>query len=63
MFCCTGLGEFSAEHIIQQNGGTMDTNQYNIYLDQSISQYKNFGSILALLGGIGILFDENIRKH
>lgn len=33
LFCCIGLGEFSAEHIIQQNGGIMDTDQYNIYLD------------------------------
>ncbi|WP_279386130.1 hypothetical protein [Clostridioides difficile] len=41
----------------------MDTDQYNIYLDQSISQYRNFGSILALLGGIGILFDKYIRKY
>ncbi|MCV2271505.1 hypothetical protein OCS97_010575 [Clostridioides difficile] len=63
LFCCIGLGEFSAEHIIQQNVGIMDTDQYNIYLDQSISQYRNFGSILALLGGIGILFDKYIRKY
>lgn len=63
LFCCIGLGEFSAENIIKQNGGTMDTSQYNIYLDQSISQYRNLGSILALLGGIGILFDKDIRKY
>lgn len=36
---------------------------YNIYLEQSISQYRNLDSILALLGGIGILFDKNIRKY
>ncbi|MDB0519970.1 hypothetical protein C4R87_19305 [Clostridioides difficile] len=63
LFCCIGLGQFSAECIIQQNGGTMDSNQYNIYLEQSISQYRNFGSILALLGGIGILFDKSVRKY
>ncbi|WP_255616327.1 MULTISPECIES: hypothetical protein [unclassified Clostridioides] len=40
----------------------MDTNQYNVYLEQPISQYRNFGSILALLGGIGILFDKSVRK-
>ncbi|MCC0634177.1 MULTISPECIES: hypothetical protein [unclassified Clostridioides] len=63
LFCCIGLGQFSVERIMQQNGGTMDTNQYNIYLEQSISQYRNFGSILALLGGIGILFDKSARKY
>ncbi|HFG9203007.1 TPA: hypothetical protein ACJHF0_003726 [Clostridioides difficile] len=49
--------------IIKQNGGSIATEQYNIYLEQSISQYRNFGSILVLLGGIGILFDKSVRKY
>ncbi|MBY2478931.1 hypothetical protein KWV16_18855 [Clostridioides difficile] len=63
LFCCIGLGQFNIECIMRQNGGTMDTNQYNIYLEQSILQYRNFGSILALLGVIGILFDKSVRKY
>lgn len=62
LFCCIALGQFNIDCIMWQNGGTMDTNQYNVYLEQSISQYRNFGSILALLGGIGILFDKSVRK-
>ncbi|AXU79879.1 TPA: hypothetical protein ACHTFF_000605 [Clostridioides difficile] len=63
LFCCIGLGQFNMDCIIKQNGGSIATEQYNIYLEQSISQYRNFGSILALLGGIGILFDKSVRKY
>ncbi|EQF23471.1 hypothetical protein QEW_3488 [Clostridioides difficile CD160] len=63
LFCCIGLGQISADYLINQNGVIVDASKYDIYLEQSISQYRNIGSILALLGGIGILFDKSVRKH
>lgn len=33
-------------------GGSMDTNQYNLFMQNYIDQYKWSGSILLALGGI-----------
>ncbi|MFW2488759.1 hypothetical protein ACN077_09310 [Clostridium chromiireducens] len=49
------LGEDEVASIIQSNGGGIDTNAYLIYLQQSITKYIFLGSILSLLGGLGIL--------
>lgn len=38
-------------------GGSMDTNQYLIYLGKSIDKYKTMGIILSILGGVGIIID------
>ncbi|WP_297424014.1 hypothetical protein [Clostridium sp.] len=49
------LGGKEASRIIQNNGGSMDTNTYLIYLEQSITQYRFMGSILSILGGLGVI--------
>ncbi|OPJ59599.1 hypothetical protein [Clostridium chromiireducens] len=49
------LGDYEVANIIQSNGGSIDTNTYMIYLEQSITKYRFLGSILSMLGGLGIL--------
>lgn len=50
---------------IFMSGGSMGTSQYLVYLEESIDKYKILGSILSVLGGIGIIIDLfriDIRK-
>lgn len=49
------LGESAVSRIINSHGGSMDTGTYQIYLEQSIIKYRFIGSILALLGGLGLI--------
>jgi len=38
----------------------MDTNTYLVYLEQSITKYRFIGSILSILGGLGVLKSTDI---
>jgi hypothetical protein len=49
------LGDNEVSGIMKINGGSMDTNTFLIYLEQSITKYRFIGSILSVLGGLGIL--------
>lgn len=49
------LGGKEASKIMHDNGGIMDTNTYLIYLEQSITKYRFIGSILSILGGLGVI--------
>lgn len=49
------LGDDEVNNIMQNYGGSMDTNTYLIYLEQSITKYRFLGSILSILGGLGVL--------
>jgi hypothetical protein len=49
------LGDYEMSNIMKAHGGSMDTNQYIIYLEQSIIKYRTVGSILSLLGGFGVI--------
>jgi len=51
----TELGANNMSGIMQMNGGSMDTNIYLIYLEQSIIKFRFLGSILSMLGGLGII--------
>jgi len=44
---------------MKASGGSMDTNKYLIYLEQSIINYRFLGSILSILGGLGVLTTTN----
>jgi hypothetical protein len=54
------LGNDEVSNIMNAQGGSMDTSTYLIYLEQSITKYRFIGSILAILGGLGIL--KNIKS-
>lgn len=55
------LGNDEVSNIMNAQGGSMDTNTYLIYLEQSITKYRFIGSILSILGGLGIL--KNIDNN
>jgi hypothetical protein len=55
----TSLGDNEVSGMIRANGGSMDTGTYLVYLEQSIVKYRFMGSILSVLGGLGIL--KNIK--
>lgn len=56
------LGDHEMSNIMRAHGGSMDTNTYLIYLEQSIIKYRIMGSILSLLGGLGILIAANSKS-
>lgn len=56
------LGDNEISKIMKAHGGSMDTNKYLIYLEQSIIKYRIIGSILSLLGGLGILITANSKS-
>ncbi|MDD4239224.1 MAG: hypothetical protein PHT62_11830 [Desulfotomaculaceae bacterium] len=56
------LGSHETTNIIKANGGSMDTNKYLIYLEQSIIKFRFAGSILSMLGGLGVLISTNIKS-
>ena len=49
------LGDNGLYKIMKAHGGSMDTNMYLIYLEQSLIKYRFIGSILSILGGLGVL--------
>lgn len=51
----TELGANNMSGFMQMNGGSMDTNIYLIYLEQSIIKFRFLGSILSILGGLGLI--------
>jgi hypothetical protein len=57
-----GYGSHEMSSIMKANGGSMDANTYLIYLEQSIIKYRFVGSILSILGGIGVLITTNIKS-
>ena len=48
-------GQNEMSGIMSAHGGGMDTNQYLIFLEQSINKYRAIGSILSILGGLGFI--------
>lgn len=59
---CLDLGMHEMSNVMRANGGSMDTNTYLIYLEQSIMKYRFAGSILAVLGGLGVLTTTSIKS-
>lgn len=49
------LGNHEVLNIMKANGGSMDTDKYLIYLEQSIIKYRFVGSIISIMGGLGVL--------
>ena len=49
-------------NMMQANGGSMDTNTYLVYLEQSIINYRILGAFLAGLGSLGILIQTRNKQ-
>jgi hypothetical protein len=56
------LGDTEVSNIMRSHGGSMDTNTYLIYLEQSITKYRLVGSILSILGGLGVLKNTDFKS-
>lgn len=54
------LGDKEVSRIMHDYGGSMDTNTYVIFLEQSITKYRFMGTILSILGGLGVI--KNIKN-
>ena len=55
-------GNHEMSNIMKARGGSMDTNTYLVYLEQSITKYRFVGSILSILGGLGVLKNTDIKS-
>ena len=56
------LADNEITNIMNAHGGSMDTNMYIIYLEQSIINYRTLGSILSILGGLGLLISTRNKS-
>lgn len=57
------LADIEMSNIMDANGGSMDTNKYIIYLEQSVIKYRVLGSILSAFGGLGVLINTSIKPY
>jgi hypothetical protein len=55
------LGDYQMSGIMMDNGGSMDTGKYLVYLEQAIAGFRFMGYILSMLGGLGLLLTTNTR--
>lgn len=56
------LGNHDVSGTMKAHGGSMDTNTYLIYLEQCIIKYRFIGSILSVLGGLGLILNSNTKS-
>lgn len=56
------LGDNEMSNIMKAHGGSMDTNIYIIYLEQSIIKYRIMGCILSIFGGLGVLTNTSSKS-
>lgn len=56
------LADNEITNIMHAHGGSMDTNMYIIFLEQSIINYRTLGSILSILGGLGLLINTRNKS-
>jgi hypothetical protein len=55
VFNSVAWGHEAANSYLRSQGGGMDGAQFMIVVQESISTYRWFGSILSLIGGIGFV--------
>lgn len=48
--------------LLNFNGGILDSDVHLIYLEQSIIKFRYIGTILSLVGSLGILFNKSSIK-
>jgi hypothetical protein len=60
----TSIGLSAAQTAIQNNGGSMDTMQFEFIITSTTQNYQIVGGALALLAGLGALLGMNqVLKH
>ena len=55
IFSAPSIGQNAGSAAIRNNGGTIDTNQYERIISSTITSYQMGGLVLSLTGGFGLL--------
>jgi hypothetical protein len=55
LFRSVGWGTEAANDYLRSQGGGMDTTQFTIILQEYITTYRWIGSILSIIGGLGLV--------
>lgn len=55
IFAAPSIGRNAGSAAIQENGGSMDTSQYERIIDHTTVSYQAGGFAIALVGGFGML--------
>ena len=61
IFRSVGWGNQAANAYLISQGGDMDTTQFVIFLQEYIHTYQWIGSILSLIGGLGVMKEFDVR--
>lgn len=61
LFNSVAWGQEAANSYLRSQGGGMDGAQFMIVLQEFISTYRWFGSILSLIAGVGLLRMVELR--
>lgn len=64
LLSAVGMGRDAADAIIRANGGSMDTDKFNMLMRSSMIGFQVMGAIVSLLGGVGsIAFAYQLYKE
>ena len=55
IFAAPSIGRNAGSAAIRENGGSMDTSQYERIIDHTTVSYQAGGFAIALIGGFGLL--------
>lgn len=55
IFTATGIGQSAGSRAIRDNGGGMDTAQYQFIMDSTTANFRSGGLAISLVGGFGML--------
>jgi len=55
IFSSTALGQNEGSRVIQANGGSMDTAEYQRTITSVMDNCRMAGAIISLVGGLGVL--------
>ena len=55
MLNSTTAGRNEGQRVIQANGGSMDTQQYNNIINSTTENFRAAGMVISLVGGFGLI--------
>lgn len=55
IFSSSDIGQSKGTKAITENGGVMNTNEYDRIIEDSTTSYRTGGLVISLVGGFGVL--------
>ncbi|MCC3866207.1 hypothetical protein K0040_18295 [Terrisporobacter petrolearius] len=55
VFKSPSIGQNMGDNAIQENDGSMDTNQYEMIIKSNTESFRTGGLVISLIGGLGLL--------